>query len=263
MDQTGEAGGRGSGGAPGFFDRWKVSIAACTIGLAIGAAGVALATGALSGASAERAEIEGMVRDYLLEHPEILPEAMERLQQREVARAVGENRAALETPFHGAWAGSADPDVVLVEFYDYACGFCRASNADLDRLLREDPKLRVVWREWPVLGPDSEAASVASLAAAQRGRFKPFYDALFASGRPTPANVEQALRAVGIDPAEAAAYRSSPEVAAELQRNQGLARTLGATGTPLFMVGDQILSGAVGYEALREAISKAREQAES
>lgn len=260
MDEAGGAGERRNGAKRGLSDKWKLSLVAWAVGLLVGAGAVALATGAVSGGgAASRDEIGEVVRDYILEHPEILPEAMERLQQREASRAVGQNRAALETPFHGAWAGAEQPDVVLVEFFDYACGYCRQSNDDIDRLLREDPRLRVVWREWPVLGEDSEAAAVASLAAARRGRYKPFYDALFAAGRPTAANIEQALGRVGIGAAEVAAYRASPEVAAELQRNHALARTLGASGTPTFTVGDQVLSGAVGYEALKAAIAKARE----
>jgi protein-disulfide isomerase len=193
------------------------------------------------------------VRDYLLENPEILPEAMDKLRERESARMVSANRAALERPFAGAWAGAADGDVVLVEFFDYACGFCRKSNADVDRLLREDPRLKVVWREWPVLGPDSEKAARASLAAAKAGRFKPFHDSLFAAGRPTPEALGKARAGIGLGADLPAAVADQ-----ELARNFQLARGLEATGTPTFVVGDQILQGAVGFEALRDAIKEAR-----
>jgi protein-disulfide isomerase len=219
---------------------WAVALVAGLIGAAVGGGAVAYGS-------------RESVRDYLLENPEILPEAMDRLRSREAARAVSANRSALETPFAGAWAGAADGDVVLVEFFDYACGYCRKSNDDIERLLREDPRLKVVWREWPVLGPDSEAAARASLAAAQAGRFKPFYDALFASGRPDSEAVARARAAVGLtgDLPAAAADR-------ELQRNFQLARHLEATGTPTFIVGDQVLQGAVGYDSLKAAIREAR-----
>ena len=219
---------------------WKTALAAGLIGALIGGGAVAYGS-------------RQSVRDYLLENPEILPEAMDRLREREAAKIVSANRSALETPFAGAWAGAADGDVVLVEFFDYACGYCRKSNADVDRLLREDPKLKVVWRDWPVLGPDSEAAARASLAAAQTGRFKPFHDALFAAGKPTADAVGQARTAVGLsgDLPAAAADR-------ELARNFQLARNLEATGTPTFVVGDRIFQGAVGYEALRDAVKEAR-----
>lgn len=222
------------------FGGWKTAMAAGLLGAVVGGGAVAYAS-------------RESVRDYLLENPEILPEAMDRLRDREAARAISANRISLETPFAGAWAGAADGDVVLVEFFDYACGYCRKSNADIERLLREDKRLKVVWREWPVLGPDSEAAARASLAAAQAGRFKPFYDALFEAGRPTPEALARARSAVGLTgelPTEAGDL--------ELQRNFQLARNLEATGTPTFVVGDQIFQGAVGYETLRDAIKEAR-----
>lgn len=231
-------------GAPprGGLAGWKTALAASLVGALVGGGAVAY----LSRES---------VRDYLLENPEILPEAMDRLREREAARAVSANRASLETPFAGAWAGAPDGDVVLVEFFDYACGFCRKSNADVERLLREDPKLKVVWREWPVLGPDSEAASRASLAAARAGRFKPFHDALFAAGKPSPDAVARARAGIGLNGDLPAA-----EADRELARNYQLARNLEASGTPTFVVGDQIFQGAVGYEALRDAIREVRQK---
>ena len=219
---------------------WKVTALAGLVGVAIGAGGMLAANGYF-------------IRSYLLENPEILPEAMERLRAREAASAISQHRAALETPFHSAWAGAADADVVLVEFFDYACGFCRAANPDVERLLREDPRLKVVWRDFPVLGPNSEQAAVASLAAAKAGRFRAFHDRLFATARPTPAAVEAAQAAAGVPEAELTA-----DIRQELERNFELARAIGATGTPTFVVGDRVLQGAVGYEALREAVAAAR-----
>ncbi len=228
---------------------WRFSLAAALLGILIGGAAMYL----LSGSGTNRAETEQVVREYILANPEILPQAMDRLQQRQAGQAVAANRAAIETPFHGAWAGAANADVTLVEFFDYACGYCRASNDHIARLLREDPRLRVVWREYPVLGPASEQAAVASLAAAQAGRYRPFYDALFGAGRPTEQSIAAARAAVGLGP-----VRLTDEYRTELQRNYQLARALGASGTPTFVVGDQVLHGAVGYDALRAAITQAR-----
>jgi len=225
---------------------WKVAVAAGLLGAAVGAGGMFAASGPV-------------VRGYLLEHPEVLPEAMQRLEARQAAKSVGQSRSALETPFAGAWAGAKDGDVVLVEFFDYACGFCRKSNADVERLLAEDPKLKVVWRDWPVLGPDSEAAARTSLAAAGQGRFKPFHDALFAKGRPSPEAVAEAAQAAGVDLAAAEPVRASPAANRELARNYQLASQLRASGTPTFVVGDRILQGAVGYDVLKDAIAAARQ----
>ncbi len=224
------------------FASWKTALAAGLLGAVVGGGAVAYAS-------------RESVRDYLLANPEVLPEAMDRLREREAARVVSANRSSLETPFAGAWAGAADGDVILVEFFDYACGYCRKSNSDIDRLLSEDKRLKVVWREWPVLGPDSEAAARASLAAAQAGRFRPFYDTLFAAGRPTPEALAKARAAVGLGADLPAATADR-----ELERNFQLARNIEATGTPTFVVGDQILQGAVGYEALKDAIKEARER---
>ena len=226
-------------------------------GILIGGGAVALYQGGGAGGGGKR-EIEQTIRAYLLEHPEVLREASERLQQRELGKAVGANRAAFETPFAGAWAGAADGDVTLVEFFDYACGYCRKSNGDVDRLLREDPKLKVVWREWPVLGQDSERAAVVSLAAARQGNYRKFFDALFAAGRPTADALARAQQAAGVTPAAVAELEGSPAARDELARNYQLAQSIGATGTPTFVVGDEVLQGAVGYDALKEAVAKAR-----
>jgi protein-disulfide isomerase len=229
---------------PHRFGGWKTALAASLVGAVVGGGAVAYVA-------------RDNVREYLLANPEILPEAMERLEARESAKVVSANRAALETPFAGAWAGAKDGDVVLVEFFDYACGYCRKSNADVDRLLKEDPRLKVVWREWPVLGADSEAAARLSLAAARSGRYRDFFNNVFASGRPTPDALEQVRASLAI-PAPAA---SDPAAEQELATNFQLARAISATGTPTFVIGDKILQGAVGYEALKEAIAEARGRA--
>jgi protein-disulfide isomerase len=221
---------------------WTSWVAAAFVGALVGAAAMWFASGAI-------------VHSYLLRNPEVVAEAFQRLQEKELAKVVTANRAAFETPYAGAWAGAKDGDVVLVEFFDYACSFCRKSNADLDRLLKEDGKLKIVWREWPVLGPDSEAAARTSLAAAAAGRFKPFHDALFAAGRPTPIAVAAAARAAGV-----ASPGPPPKAAEELARNYDLARAVAANGTPTFVVGDKVLRGAVGYAALKAAIVAARER---
>jgi predicted DsbA family dithiol-disulfide isomerase len=229
---------------------WKMNALAGLGGLAIGAAAVG---GYYGFRAPDRAATELIVRDYILDHGEILPEAMERMQRRQASASVAQHRAALERPFHSAWAGAADADVVLVEFFDYACAFCRAANPDVERLLREDRRLKVVWRELPVLGPDSQAASLVSLGAARQGRFRAFHDRMFALGRPSEGVVAQAIAETGV-----AREGESAEGRAELARNFELARAVSATGTPTFVVGDQVLQGAVGYQALKRAIAAAR-----
>jgi protein-disulfide isomerase len=195
-----------------------------------------------------------IVRQGLLDDPQILVETSDKLRDRQYEPALAANRAAIETPFGSSWRGAAKPDVVLVEFYDYACPYCKASNPHLDRLLTEDKGLRVVYKELPILGPDSVVAARMSLAASKAGRFKQFYDAQWEAGRPAPASVSAAAKAAGIP----MVLPNDPAIEAELKSNFQIAGQLGATGTPLFIVGDRVLNTAVGYETLRDAIADAR-----
>lgn len=195
-----------------------------------------------------------IVREGMLADPQILVDAADALRDKQYAPVLAENRVALETPFASSWKGAKDPEVVLVEFYDYACPYCKASNPHVDRLVKEYDDLRVVYRELPILGPHSVTAARLSLAASQAGRFNRFHDALYAAGRPSPENNAAAAQAVGIPPEPT----EDPAIEAELRRNFQLAGQLGATGTPVFVVGDRVLNGAVGYDALKEAVEDAR-----
>ena len=239
-------------------DRNSSLIAAVLLLLVVAGAAVLLFAsrgvqrGSILASDPDRARIERIVHDYILAHPEIIPEAVKALQSRDLAKAIEANRAAIETPFGSAWAGAEKGDVVLVEFFDYACPYCRASNADVARLLSEDKGLKVVWRELPVLGDASVVAARVSLAAAKQGRFKAFHDNMYAAGRPDPQTVRTAQQAAGIAPAP------PDEFSAELDKNYQLARMLNATGTPTWVVGDKVLEGAVGYGALKAAIDEAR-----
>ena len=195
-----------------------------------------------------------IVRQGLLADPKILTDAVDALRDAQYRPVLATNRAAIETPFGSSWRGAAKPDVTLVEFFDYACPYCKASNPAVDQLIREDKGLRVVYRELPILGPDSVTAARLSLEASKLGRFGNFHDALWAAGRPAPETNALAAQAAGIAPAP----QSDPDIEAELGRNMKLAGQLGATGTPLFVIGDRVLNGAVGYDALKDAIAKAR-----
>ncbi|HEY0116782.1 MAG TPA: DsbA family protein [Allosphingosinicella sp.] len=229
---------------------WLPIILASIAGLAIGVAVMLFVRGP---GSDQR--VEQVVHNYIMDNPEILPEAMAELERKQASSAVGPRRAQFETPYAGAWAGAQDGDVVLVEFFDYACGYCKASNEAIDRLLQEDPRLKVVWRELPVLGPDSQQAAFASLAAADQGRFRQFYSALFAAGRPTSDAVARAMAQAGVQASQPSdAHRS------ELARNMELANLVRATGTPTFIVGEQVFHGAVPYEELKQAVDEARQR---
>jgi protein-disulfide isomerase len=195
-----------------------------------------------------------IVRQGLLADPQILVDTADALRDRQYQPTLTAQRAALETPFASSWKGSAKPDVVLVEFFDYACPYCKTVNPHIDRLVKEDKGLRVVYRELPILGPGSVAAARLSLAASRAGRFNQFHDALWEAGRPGAETIGVAMQAAGLKPP----ITPSPEAEAELKKNFKLAGQLGATGTPLFVVGDKVINSAVGYDTLKKAIADTR-----
>jgi len=226
--------------------RWGAAIGGGIVGAALTAGLLLLAGPSLVG--------ERMVRQAMQAHPDILVDASDALRDQQYAPTLAAQRASFETPYHSSWKGAAKPDVTLTYFYDYACGYCRKSNPDIERLLAEDKSLRVVYRELPILGPESVAASRVALAASRAGKFAAFHDALSATGRPSPDAIAAAAAAAGV----AGVPSDSVEQEAELKKNFQLAGQLGATGTPLFIVGDRVMNSAVGYDVLKDAIADAR-----
>lgn len=207
---------------------------------------------------ANRAAIEKIVHDYILANPEIIPQAVEKLQAKRTGALIEANRAAIETPFAGAWEGNEKGDVVLVEFFDYACGYCRASLPDLARLVANDKGLKIVYRELPIITEQSADAAKISLLAAEKGVYMPFHRALYAAGQVTRENALASAVKAGIDRKAAEAALTNPRYAAEIESNISLAQKMQVQATPTFVVGDQILSGALGYDALKKAVDDAR-----
>ncbi len=225
---------------------------------------VLMVAGALAGWQFERHRTAGgdigpAVRAYLLEHPEVLPEAMERLRAKETGKQLAAIADKITTPFPGAVLGNPQGKVTLVEFTDFACTYCRRSVEDVEALVRANPDLRVVVRELPILSPQSAVAARWGLAAAEQGRYAAFHKAMFAAGRPDPANIQAAAKVAGLDLARAAKVIADPRINAEITTNLHYAQTLGFDGTPSWVIGDQAISGAVGREALAKAIEAARE----
>jgi protein-disulfide isomerase len=208
------------------------------------------------------------IRGYLLEHPEVLPEAMERLQARETARydkaqqgaqaAVPQHLTQLQKPYAGAWAGNPNGDVTVVAFMDYACGYCRASLPGIEELLAKDPNVRVVYREFPVLGPESVVAARWALAAAEQGKFRAFHDALYAAGPPNVENITLAAGKAGLDKELVNKAVQSKAVEQEILANHKLGEKLAMTGTPAWVIGGKLLSGARDYAGLAAAVAEAR-----
>lgn len=205
-----------------------------------------------------RGATENTVREYILAHPEILPEAMDRLREREQMKRLAPVRDQVKTPFPGAILGNPKGSVTLVEFSDYACGFCRQSVEEVNALIAANRDLKVVMREFPILSQESVDAARMSLAAAEQGKYTVFHQAMFEAGRPSAQTIAAAAAKAGLDMERARKVAASPAVETELSRNMAIAEQLGLNGTPSWVIGNEAVSGALGRDELTKAIARAR-----
>jgi protein-disulfide isomerase len=219
---------------------------------------------------AQRPAIEQIVRDYLMKNPEVIQEAIAELEKRQQdaqrnsqQAALREHGDALTKSQHGNVVGNPSGDVTLVEFFDYNCGYCKRALADLKGLVKRDPKLRIVLKDFPVLGPESLAASKVGLAAKlqiQGDKLFDFHSRLLETrGTVTGERGLAVAKEIGLDLARLQKDMEGPEVRAALAENAMLADKLGLTGTPAFVVGGEVISGAVGLEPLRQAVASVRQ----
>jgi protein-disulfide isomerase len=218
----------------------------------------------------QRGDIETIVRDYLLAHPEVLEEAMAELSKRQTAAEAEKQKASVatnaETIFNsprGVVLGNKDGDVSFVEFFDYNCGYCKRAMADMLDLMKTDPKLKVVLKEFPVLSQGSvEAAQVAVAVRMQDPTGKKYLDfhqkLLGGRGAADKARAMAAAKDAGLDTARIEKDLASPEVRATIEENFKLAEAMGMNGTPSYVIGKQVVIGAVGLDNLREKIGVAR-----
>jgi protein-disulfide isomerase len=231
-----------------------------------------------AGARAEQAgmtkeQVEAIVRDYLLANPEILNEMIDRLQAKEAADAQGraiavlkERRAEVSNDGYSHVAGNINGDVTIVEFFDYNCGFCRKVLADLRAIMDEDKSIRLVLKELPILSEDSALAAKVAMAALKQSGDK-YWDfhlrMLSHEGRMDEPTIFALAQASGLDVARLKTDMVSPEIAANLERNAALAQALGVDGTPAFVIGDKVISGAHTIEEFRQFIADARAKCET
>jgi protein-disulfide isomerase len=218
----------------------------------------------------QKSEIEHIVRDYLVSHPEVLQEAIAELEKRQAAADLEKTKAAVtsnsETLFNSnrqVVLGNPNGDVTMVEFFDYNCGFCKRAMADMLDLLKNDPKLRVILKEFPVLGPGSvEAAKVAVAVRMQDKNGKKYLDfhqkLLGGRGQADKARALAVAKEAGFDMKRLEADMDSEEAKASLEESLKLGETLGLNGTPSYVVGSDVVVGAVGLDSLRGKVSTAR-----
>jgi protein-disulfide isomerase len=243
-------------------------LAPALFALALAAAPVAASAQSFS--DSQRGEIEQIVKNYLLSHPEILEDVSAELSKRQAATEALKHEAAVtknaDTIFNsprGVTLGNKNGDVSFVEFFDYNCGYCKRAMTDMLELLKSDPKLKVVLKEFPVLGPNSvEAAQVAVAVRMQDPGGKKYLDfhqrLLGARGQADKTHALAAAKEAGLDMARIEKDMSSPEVRATLEENFKLAEAMGMNGTPSYVIGKQVVVGAVGIDNLKEKINTAR-----
>jgi protein-disulfide isomerase len=241
-----------------------------TILLALGAVLVStISAPAAEPLSAEQTRaIEQLVRDYILKNPETIVESLRGYEEKhrqaadeQAEKAIAANRDALVGDPTSPVAGNPNGNVTIVEFFDYRCGYCKKVVPSVQELLKTDKNVRLVFKEFPILGPDSVTASRAALATWKIApdKYLALHLALMESrGEMNEARVLETAKKVGVDTDKLKAAMTDPAIKATLDRNLDLARTLHVNGTPAFIIGSQLVPGAVDLATLREMVATAR-----
>ncbi len=251
--------------------RMKIGLAAAAfaaLGLvAAGSGGMLRAAAQTEGFSEGQVKsIEKIVKDYLVNHPEIFQEAQEALERKTEQARADATRAHLPAFYKSLAAMSSDlagmsvgkGDVTVVEFFDYNCGYCRRTLADVVKLMESDPNIKVQFMEYPILAPKLKDASRVAIAAAKQGKYFEFHKALFASGRASKDSALKVAEQIGLDMTRLKADIASPETDALLTRISAAAKQMFIDGTPTFVVGDKVNPGWTQFEQLKEFVSEAR-----
>jgi protein-disulfide isomerase len=225
---------------------------------------------AQSFSDAQRGEIEKIIKEYLVAHPEVLQDAMSELEKRQNAAelekqvaGVKQNKEVLFNSTHQVTLGNPKGDVTMVEFFDYNCGYCKKALGDMLTLLKTEPNLKVVLKEYPVLGPGSlEAAQVAVAARMQDKTGKKYLDfhqrLLGGHGPADKARALAAAKDAGFDMARLEKDMGSDEVSNTIKENMKVADAIGLNGTPSYIIGSDVVIGAQGYDVLKEKVDAAR-----
>tara|TARA_R110000868_G_scaffold91449_6_gene253593 strand:+ start:1376 stop:2143 length:768 start_codon:yes stop_codon:yes gene_type:complete len=214
----------------------------------------------------QREELKGLVREYILENPEIISEAIVALQAKDEqtradqqAQALSTHKDALFNPVEGTIIGNPKGDVTVVEFFDYNCGYCKSMVPAITEILDQDDNLRMVMKEFPILGPGSLVAAQAALAAREQGKYAEMHMALIShKGALNRESVESVAKSIGLDVVKLVEDMKNPNINDILSSNMALAQDLGIEGTPALIVGDTLVPGAIGKDRLLNLIADAR-----
>jgi protein-disulfide isomerase len=215
---------------------------------------------------AQKEEVEKIMHDYFMAHPEFMVEVLHAAEAKLKAEKAEESKVQIAAKqdelFHDETApigGNPNGDVTIVEFFDYRCPYCKQVEPSLEALIKEDPKLRIVYKEFPVLGPASIYASRMALAARMQGKYAAFHDAMMAAkGQIAQETILKVAKSVGLDMDKAKTDMRAPEIEEQLKRNYSLAQDLDIQGTPAFVVGDKLIPGATDIDNLKKLVAAAR-----
>ena len=211
-------------------------------------------------------EFERRVRDYILNNPEIIMEAARRLEQLQQAAEEGEVTAVVKARAEeilrdgdSPVSGNPNGNVSIVEFFDYNCPYCRQVTPIVMNAEQADSQLRVVYKEFPILGPNSIFSAKAALAVHRQGKYLAFHkEMMLEHGVADEAKVLRIAAKIGVDVERMKSEMNDPAIAAMVERNIALAQALRINGTPSFVIGDQVLRGAADLKTLQSLIQKAR-----
>lgn len=212
-------------------------------------------------------EFEQRVRNYLLAHPEVIGEALKRLQAKQDEQDAAAAKAILKAHTADVFqdpdspvGGNPNGNVTLVEFFDYNCPYCRAMAPVMEKAEAADPQLRIVYKEFPILSAGSVFAAKAALAANKQGKYVAFHRALYqVRGQVEEAKVLEVAGTVGLDVARMKADMQDAAIERMLDKNNKLAQALHITGTPGFVAGDEVRTGAMDLNGLQALVSKGRD----
>jgi protein-disulfide isomerase len=215
----------------------------------------------------QKEELGAIIRQYLMENPEVLRDAMQELERKQQAAEEsqrGDSLKAMSSEIFRSGddlvGGNPKGSVTLVEFFDYNCGYCKRAFPDVMKMVEADKDLKLVMKEFPILGPGSVYAARAALASHKQGKYWEYHLALMAhEGRIDEAVADQIAEAAGLDVKKLKADMEGDEVSQVITRNMQLADSLKIQGTPAFIIDETVIPGAVGYEALVAAVKQVRD----
>jgi protein-disulfide isomerase len=242
--------------------RMRLLMASALAGLMLG--GTAVLAAAFD--DTQKGEIEGIIKEYLMKNPEIIRDAMQELERRQAEQeahaqlsAIKDNAAAIYRAEHDLIGGNPEGNISVVEFFDYNCGYCKRAFKDVMTMIEKDKDVRLVMKEFPILGPGSVYAAKAALASREQGKYWEFHMALLEhNGRIDEAAVDKVAEQSGLDLAKLRKDMEDPKVMQALQANMQLAESLRINGTPAFIIDQMLIPGAVGYDSLAAAIDDVR-----